>query len=297
MRSNRLFDAEGNELYSGFGTIARGTLDAVVDGQAFIQSQTGLVRLSRPEGDTEDEIRRLLETATRLGGTVPEVNINVDTSGVEEVSATIQFPTQEIEPQKINIGSIVGILQTVHKNALRSTNSARWAAESSVGTFERNMREGVALVEKLYGGRLPINLIPSPNKGVCQETAIILAGCIPQESIHRPSVAVISEQHPMEIEESHHQHEHTIWSEPLGQFIPDFVVDNLDAASNSGCLQGTWKDIHVFMPLPKPIHGTTCRENTALDDFCGYCGDVAERTGREIKVTVYWQDSTEEWVY
>ena len=58
-----------------------------------------------------------------------------------------------------------------------------------------------------------------------------------------------------------------------------------------------WKDIHVFMPLPKPIHGTTCRENTALDDFCGYCGDVLERTGREIKVTIYWQDSTEELVY
>ena len=297
MRSNRLFDAEGNELYSGFGTIARGTLDAVVDGQAFIQSQTGLVRLSRPEGDTEDEIRRLLETANRLGGTVPEVNINVDTHGAEEVSATIHFPPPAVEPQKVNIDSIVNILQSIHRNALRNQNSSQWAAESSVGTFERNMREGVALVEKLYGGRLPINLIPSPNKGVCQETAIILAGCIPQGSIHRPGVAVISEQHPLEIEESYHQHEHTIWVEPLGQFITDFVVENLDAASNSGCLQGSWKDIHVFMPLPKPIHGTTSRENTALDDFCGYCDDVAERTGREIKVSIHWQDSTEELVY
>jgi hypothetical protein len=296
MRSNRLFDEEGNELYSGFGTISREALDATVDGRAYIETLTGFERLSRPEGDTEDEIRRLVDTATRLGGYVPEVNVSVDTTEGEEVSATIHFPPREAVPQKVDLSSVLEIMLSVHKNALRGQNCHGWIG-TTVGTFERNVREGIALAEKLYGGRLPVNIIPSSVKGACEETAYIFAGCIPQGSIHRPSVAVISEQHPMEVEERYHQHEHTIWKEPLNQFIREFIVENLDAAANSGCLQGTWKDIHVFMPIPKPIDGISSRENESLEDFCGYCEDVSARTGREIKVTIHWQDSTEELVY
>lgn len=293
MRSNRLFDEEGNELYSGFGTISREALDAVVDGKAHIETHTGFERLSRPEGDTEDEIRRLVETATRLGGYVPEVNVSVDTTEGEEVSATIHFPPREVAPQKVDLSSVLEIMQSIHKNALRGQNRHGWI-DTTVGTFERNVREGIALAEKLYGGRLPVNIIPSAVKGACEETALIFAGCIPQGSIHRPSVAVISEQHPMEVEERYHQHEHTIWQEPLNQFIRDFVVENLDAATNSGCLQGTWKDIHVFMPMSQPIGGILSGENDALTEFCSYCREVAERTGRDIKVTIHWQDSIEE---
>ena len=293
MRSNRLFDEEGNELYSGFGTISREALDAVVDGKAHIETHTGFERLSRPEGDTEDEIRRLVEIATRLGGYVPEVNVSLDTTEGEEVSATIHFPPREVAPQKVDLTSVLEIMQSIHKNALRGDGLGGWI-DTTVGTFERNTREGIALAEKLYGGRLPVNIIPSAVKGACEETALIFAGCIPQGSIHRPSVAVISEQHPMEVEERYHQHEHTIWQEPLNQFIRDFVVENLDAATNSGCLQGTWKDIHVFMPMSQPIGGILSGENDALTEFCSYCREVAERTGRDIKVTIHWQDSIEE---
>ena len=48
------------------------------------------------------------------------------------------------------------------------------------------------------------------------------------------------------------------------------------------------------MPMPKPIGGILSRENDALTEFCCYCDDVAERTGRDIKVTIHWQDSIEE---
>ena len=282
MRSNRLFDQQGELLYSGLGTISRETLNAAVDGRVFIETDEGLQRLSRAEGDTEDEIRRLLATAERLGGQIPEVTINVDTFEGENVSATIQFPPQVIETPKVNMDSVVEILQSIHTNALREN--------ATVGGFERNIREGISLTEGLHGGRLPVNVIPSSVKGACEETVLIFAGCIPQGSIHRPSVAVISERHPMEVEDESYRHEHTIWREPLNQFSNEFVAENLDVASHSGCLQGTWKDIHIFMPESEPIIGAI----EALDNFIEAVDEVHARTGRDIRVTIHWQDGVEE---
>ncbi len=287
MRSNRLFDQQGDLLYSGLGTISRETLNAAVEGRVFIETDEGLQRLSRAEGDTEDEIRRLLQTAERLGGYVPEVSINVDTFEGENVTATIQFPKQAIETRRANMDSVMKILQSIHTNALRES--------ATVGGFERNIREGISLAERLYGGRLPVNVIPSSVKGACEETVLIFAGCIPQGSIHRPSVAVISERHPMEVGEEHHRHERTIWRESLNQFSSEFVAENLDAASHSGCLQGTWNDIHIFMPSSEPISGQEIDSGSApLDNFIEAVDEVRARTGRDIRVTIHWQDGIEE---
>ena len=287
MRTNRLFDEQGELLYSGLGTISRETLNAAVEGRVFIETDEGLQRLSRSEGDTEDEIRRLLTTAERVGGYVPELSINVDTLEGENVSATIHFPPQIVETPKVNMDSVMKILQSIHTNALREN--------ATVGGFERNIREGISLTEGLHGGRLPVNVIPSSVKGACEETVLIFAGCIPQGSIHRPSVAVISERHPMEVEGEYYRHEHTIWGEPLNQFSFEFVVDNLDAASNSGCLQGTWKDIHIFMPESESIDGwSSSGQDSPLDHFIEVVDEVRARTGRDIRVTIHWQDAVEE---
>ena len=97
----------------------------------------------------------------------------------------------------------------------------------------------------------------------------------------------------MEVEEEYYRHEQTIWGEPLTQFSHEFVAGNLDAASNSGCLQGTWKDIHIFMPESEPIDGWWDRDDP-LDHFIEAVDEVRTRTGRDIRVTIHWQDAVEE---
>jgi len=283
--SRRIYDKDAGVLYAGRGAISIAAIEAISEGKAFADTEEGRVRLGTLSGSWMDEVTAIVGRAEAVG-TVDEVVATTNLSDGDEVTLTI---TPRKSNESMSIDSIQRVMTTMHENACRG--------RPTLGDYEGSMRSGRELAEQLHGGAIPVNIIPSDDKSSCFEELWVFAGMIPTESHLRPTVVIVGERHPNEVEDDVRCNGN-LWDTDLREFANDIVADNLRTAGESSCLESTWRRIHIWMPISshesRREHVTNPRMLNSLDGFVERVRAVSDRTGREITVTVHWSDSVEE---
>lgn len=268
---------DGSPLYRGRGTPGEHVLTAIAEGRAYVRTEDGISLFNGELSELQVHCNEMDDLAQEIGGRVTEVIIEkeVDDSLVRtSIDVDGQQPRRT---RQFDAAAAVGMMDTIHKAAIRG--------RPTMQEYEESLEEAREAIGAAFGNQsrdsLPMNVIPGKPSDVCHPILWVFPGAIPAEHQLQPHVGDVLPWDSREVPQgdSIRRNRFCEWDEYIGQREDEFVSLNFEHARESSCLDG-WKDIHVFMP--------TEGRHPALDGFIDAVEESARRTGRTVDLTIHY---------